>query len=74
VCGALCAVRNQSHIAEQQVVKHDDFFAIRRTIRAGARIAYEQVAVQTKILLNVFAMVRVIPIDTGVGETHFVTE
>ena len=61
---------DQSAIADQEIVEHQDFFSIGRTVIR----AHQQVAVQSQLLPDVFAHVRVVPVDPRIGKAHAIGE
>ena len=68
------AVANGAGLGDQQVVEHQHLFAIGgREVVWLARL-HQQVAVEAEVLQDVLAMMRVIPVDAGIGEMHLVVE
>ena len=74
VGGPLAAERHEAVLAHQQVVEHQHLLAVRgaEVVRVGRVDA--QVPVQPQVLLEVFAVVRVVPVEAGVGEVNPVLE
>ena len=74
VGGPLAAERRESRLVEEQVVEHQHLLAVGRTEVARVGRLHLQRAVQPQILLDVLAVVRVVPVDAGVREVDAVAE
>ena len=58
----------------EEIVEHQDLFAVggREEVRVAG--AHEQIPVQAEILKHVLAMVRVIPVDAGIAKVNPILE
>src|SRR5687767_13995612 len=65
------AVRDESVLADQDVVEEEELLAVYR----GERVtAHHDVPGETEVLLDVLAHVRVIPVNAGVGKSNAIVE
>ena len=65
---------HQSVRVEEDVVEHEDFLPVRGTVIVRGRGVDEEVPVQAEFLLDVLAVVRVVPVDARVAEEDPVLE
>ena len=74
--GAFAPVRHQRRAVScrQQIVEHQDRFAVGWAEIVGVARVDPNVAVQAEVLLDVLAVMRVVPVDSGVGEVDAVSE
>ena len=70
VRGGFFSERNDGRVRHEQIVEHQHCFSIRWTVFR----LHHDVAVQAELLLDVFAHVRVIPVDPRVGKLDVVGE
>ena len=74
VCRCVASVFGRTRVADQQIVEHQNLFAVGRREEAGVTRAHEQVAVESKVLQHVLAMMRVIPVEARIREMNRVVE
>ena len=72
--GGVLAPGEQLVAVDQEVVHHDELLAGGGAEVVGARRVDEHVAVESAVLLDVFAHVRVVPVEARVGKDDLVDE
>ena len=72
--GALQAEGHGDIARHEEVVHHQDFFPVGRGVVVGLARLDEHVAVQPQVLQDVFAVVRVVPVDPRILEVDLVAE
>ena len=71
---ALLTEWEQPSLVDQQIVQHDRFLPVHRAEVVGCWMAYQHVAVETHVLLDVDAHVRMVPVDSRVRKVDGVGE
>ena len=74
VRGALETEGDNPVLAHEQVVEHHDFFPVDGAEVVGIVRPDHEVAGQPEVLLDVLAVVGMVPVEAGVGEMHGVAE
>ena len=72
--GFLLAIRHRQSIIEQNVIEHDDFLTIHRIIEIAIFRNDPQIAIETHVLLQILADVRVVPEHSFIRHFYGVDE